>query len=779
MKLLLKKYYFLGFIALSTCLYNCTNIKNDIDPKATIVNPSNNYPTHRALRKALYERKKITIVYGAIDTKTENHYLHILNKTITNHNASNNTFKIIVKSASNITDVDITNNCLLLVGKPSNNPYIKTLSKNLPIDFATNQFSFDNQTFKAKSNTISLYNFPNPKNTSLPISIITGNDDASIINLLKRKIMSSKSRYSFYQSMDFEIYNNDNKVRIGKFDTNWNIDPKINFNFKTDNDTILTTTHYNFINHKANTTDITIETLALHIETTTQRILKFINSSKILKPINYHIYDTAENKALILGNSNQAHYNKKNNSVHTIINKKYTNNYIEQENNLIINQLLNPSKIEALTMGFPIYFTTNWQVKGYKYWAARLFISNNQLTLNELFDNNLIKKESNLVTGCMSGVLVDFLINHFGNNEFINKYQNWQPTKNEIKLLKPYWQKYLNEISKSIKTPNKKKLPNYIKGFNFAHEGYNIYNGYMSKKAAISLHKQAELGANAIAIVPYTFMRKSKNPTLDYLYFAKDAGNENDQSIIHTNYNAKQLKMASLLKPQIWFGNGWPGDLDFDTEAQWIQWFDYYYRWIRHYTLLAEIHDIPMLSLGVEFSIATLNHEKKWLNIIKKLRKLYTGQLTYCANWGKEFETISLWNTLDFIGLNSYYPLSDKNNPTDAELTSNFENVKAKIKTVYNTYQKPVVFTEIGFRSINTPWKEPHSKGDNTIFNDTDQDRMYKIIFKGIENESWCKGILWWKFPSYIEHRGKQNNGFTPNNKKTEQTIKYWFSKLN
>ncbi|HZJ21478.1 MAG TPA: glycoside hydrolase, partial [Pricia sp.] len=95
---------------------------------------------------------------------------------------------------------------------------------------------------------------------------------------------------------------------------------------------------------------------------------------------------------------------------------------------------------------------------------------------------------------------------------------------------------------------------------------------------------------------------------------------------------------------------------------------------------------------------------------------------------------------------------------------------------VYNKFKKPIVFTEIGFRSINGPWKSPHAEGDDS-FNPEHQRLCYEVVFEGIENQPWCGGILWWKFPSYLEYRGEENGAFTPNNKLAEETVREWFMK--
>jgi len=426
-------------------------------------------------------------------------------------------------------------------------------------------------------------------------------------------------------------------------------------------------------------------------------------------------------------------------------------------------------------LGLPIYFTETWQKKGYKYWSARLVESENTLTVRELLDNAFLEMESSLIRDCMAGAFSDFLLTTWGKEIFLEAYPNMVLGDQELKALEVQWQAYLKKLPKLYpkETAAPKKLP-YLKGFNFAHEGYSIYNGYGSQKATESLAKQKSMGSNAMAIVPYTGISDTSTPTP--LHFSDHAGGENDDAVVHAVATARDMGMYTLLKPQIYVGGSWPGGIEMPTDEQWDQFFDYYYRWIRHYAFLAEIHDMDALCIGVEFTKATIGHPDAWREMIRKTRRLYRGQLTYAANWGEEFENIEFWDDLDFIGLNCYYPLSKEDHPTDEAMSERFDMVKAKIENVYERFEKPIVFTEIGFRSIDAPWKNPHAEADGSI-NEEMQARCYEIIFKGIENEPWCQGILWWKFPSYLEYRGENNNAFTPNNKLAEETVRKWFSK--
>ncbi|AXT20228.1 hypothetical protein D7030_03695 [Flavobacteriaceae bacterium AU392] len=755
---------------------------NNSEPQLSALNSkvkNDSLPSRRQLRRNFFEKQELLIVYGAQDENIEKNYKILLEEISKTPQIGRRTTAINYKSIEEITQSDIQNRVLFLLGTPESNSLIKELSVDLPLSFSSTKLIFNQNDYSNKKDIISLMFYPNPKNINLPFSFITGNSEHEVFNFIKNKLtQNSRRRGFFFQNMDYEIFSNDTKVQMGNFDTTWKIDPKVYFDYSTGNDTILKSEYYNFISHQEAISTLGISQLNNDIETSTKAILTFLGKKNISSKINYHIYKTAEDKGLMLGNTEQAHFDINDHSVHTIINDKYANNFIQKENDLIIQHLLGSSKSLTLGRGLPVFFTSKWQREGYEYWVGRLAKSGNTLSLEELFDNELIENESDLVVDCMSAALIDFLIKKLGKDQLLNRYQNWTPSPKEISNLESSWQQYLDIIARNTKVVAKRNFSTtYLKGFNFAHEGYGIYNGYLSRKATDALVKQKEMGANAITIVPYSYIRGSGNIEPTYLSLNKGAGSENDQGVIHSAYEAKKMGMSTLLKPQIFVGGSWPGEMDFETEEQWQAFFSYYYRWIRHYAFLAEIHNIEMLSVGVEFSIATLTHESNWTRMIKNIRGFYSGKLTYSANWGKEFETISLWKDLDFIGINSYYPLSNKNDATDEELKTSFNKVKSKIKSVYNTYKKPIVFTEIGFRSINAPWKQPYSDGDNTIFNEEHQDRAYKVIFEGIENEEWCGGILWWKFPSYLEYRGVENTAFTPNNKRAETTVRKWFAK--
>jgi len=767
--------YVLAFITLSILALGISTLPTTEANDKAAITENDSISNRRQLRRSFFQKREVLIIYGASSETLANKYSTLLEE-LANSPMENSRRNVSVsfKDASTVNQNELRENIVFLVGTPNANPFLKSNTQNIPVEFEENKFRFDTKEYASEDMLVSVGFYPNPQNDTLPISFLSGNDEAKVFDFFKRKV--EEDGRSFYrQNMNYEIHEGPSRIVMGDFGPDWKVEASTNFDYSSGNALVHTSEHYDFVAHQNAISSEDIPSLAKKIEQTFADVLNFIRSDAKLPKFTYHIYNSSEEKGLMTGNTNQAHFDSINNSVHTIINEKYANNFIEKENDLLIHRVLGTSKTKALQLGLPVYFTKQWQREGFKYWSSRLFESGNALSLDELLSNESLEIESPLIADCMSASLVGFLSERWGKETFLQQYANWAPTVKEIREMETEWQKYL--LENAGKNPKKEralpKLP-YQKGFNFAHEGYSIYNGYGGRKATESLAKMKSLGSNAMAIVPYSFIRDKNQPTP--FRFSDNAGSENDQSVFHSTFEAKKLGMTTVLKPQVFAGDSWPGDVEMLNEKDWEAFFDYYHKWIRHYAFLAEIHQMDVLCVGTEFAKATLSHEEDWRKIFRSLRGLYQGQLTYASNWGAEFEKVGFWDELDFIGLNCYYPLSKNDNPDKVELKANFDSVKVKIKKVYTKFKKPIVFTEIGFRSINAPWKSPHAEGDDS-FNPDHQQLCYEVVFEGIANEPWCGGILWWKFPSHLEYRGLENSAFTPNNKKAEETVKKWFLK--
>lgn len=669
---------------------------------------------------------------------------------------------------------------LLLLGTGWSNPAVKELISRLPFRMEGEALQFASRHITGPDIVFSLSFYPNPLASSLPIGIITSLDQASISRFYEHRREEGLPAYS-WAAMGYEVYQGGRRLLMGQFnEKDWAPDGSTEFDFIGAKDTTVSGQYFDFILHQVPATADHTRQLMESCEANAARLAAFCGQAAPARLIPCHLYPSLEQKGLFLNNTQPAQADFRKGAAHLVVNEIFRGQHAGPENALLLRSLIGQPRLEALEWGLALHYTANWQEKGYAYWASRLYQSGNMAPLAEILDNEQLAQGSPLVMGCLAASFVDFLIGHWGREAFLERYAGWQPRPEEMRQLERAWHEQLQQSQPpyTLSLQGKQQPLPYLKGFNFAHEGYAIYNGYGSGLASQSMQQMKGLGANAIAIVPYSFMQDARSPSP--LPFMLRAGSETDEGVARDAAIARQLGIKTVLKPQIWLGGAsWPGDVDMQNETDWKQFFDYYYRWMRHYALLAEMNDMDMLCIGVEFAKATLQREQDWRALIRKLRGLYSGPLTYSANWGSEFENLQFWDALDYIGLNCYYPLSEHAAPADEELSAAFQRVLHLAGRVSRQYGKPLLFTEIGFTSTPTPWITPHKDRDGSPYNGEAQERCYRIVMENLRAETdWCKGILWWKFPTYLSHGGPGNTGFTPNGKPAEAAVREGFGRL-
>ena len=83
-----------------------------------------------------------------------------------------------------------------------------------------------------------------------------------------------------------------------------------------------------------------------------------------------------------------------------------------------------------------------------------------------------------------------------------------------------------------------------------------------------------------------------------------------------------------------------------------------YTQFILLYAMLAQEIDAELFCIGTELEKFIEKRPQYWSNLIKEIKKVYKGKLTYAANWD-EFKRTPFWSDLDYIGIDAYFPVSD------------------------------------------------------------------------------------------------------------------------
>jgi len=174
--------------------------------------------------------------------------------------------------------------------------------------------------------------------------------------------------------------------------------------------------------------------------------------------------------------------------------------------------------------------------------------------------------------------------------------------------------------------------------------------------------------------------------------------------------------------------------------------------------------------VGTELS-GTSQRVTQWRTILKHIRSLYTGPITYAANWGEAFE-INWWNDVDAIGVDAYYPLTDTNQPTLVQLKDAWKPIVTRLGNLSLRWQRPIILTEIGYRSVDGANRFVAVGEESPAIDLQEQADCYQAVFESFQGQIWWRGVYWWNWTPDPVDGGPQNNGFTAHNKPAENILR-------
>ncbi len=301
-------------------------------------------------------------------------------------------------------------------------------------------------------------------------------------------------------------------------------------------------------------------------------------------------------------------------------------------------------------------------------------------------------------------------------------------------------------------------------------------SGYSNDNSVKAMEQMSSLGVNWVAVLVNWYQDKYNSPKV-YPQMDKTS---TDQSLIYAIRKLHELKFKVMLKPHLDIVEGdgkWRGDISFDNAADWQVWFDSYTAFILRYADIAAKENVEMLCIGTELTSAALTQPERWRELIKKVREVYKGQLTYAANWDKEFKEITFWDALDYAGLDPYFPLVTSTNPQVDELKSAWQDWLKSIEEWQKKINKPVLFTEIGYKSSKDAADEPWQHASIGELDLGLQSNLYRALLETFWDKPWFYGAYWWYWGTNPRMGGENNRGFTPQNKPAQDVVKEWYTK--
>jgi hypothetical protein len=287
-------------------------------------------------------------------------------------------------------------------------------------------------------------------------------------------------------------------------------------------------------------------------------------------------------------------------------------------------------------------------------------------------------------------------------------------------------------------------LPPFFKGVTVSCQTWGVE--WQTPAMAKTLDELQSLGANSVAIHPYARISEDGHVRFRTI--------DNDRHITVPLEWARERGMAVMLVPHIaYWGTkfSWRGEIDFTSETEWDRFFSEYETWIVTMARLAESHGAQLFCVGLEFTHAE-KFDARWRQIIASIRKVYHGKLTYGANWN-EYANVRFWDALDFIGVLAYFPLTDRPNPSTAELTAAWSKRCGELEAFSKRNGgKQFVFTEIGYnenaRAAAEPWSFKTGGEHATEIQAACVDAALSLTAK----HSFLAGMFLWKWFPELPH---------------------------
>jgi hypothetical protein len=325
--------------------------------------------------------------------------------------------------------------------------------------------------------------------------------------------------------------------------------------------------------------------------------------------------------------------------------------------------------------------------------------------------------------------------------------------------------------------PTLAQVDNWQKGVSIESNSPTVFGEESFKR---SLDNLAATGANSVAlIIPY-YQSSITSIDLD-----RGWNTPTDEALIEAiKYaHSKGLKVMLKIHPEV-KTNEWRGLINPDDRAGW---FGNYGNILEHYATLGQEQGAESLCLGAEMFKVTSpssnsTNTENWHKLIDRVETKFSGSLTYSAQhtYPREAEEIEFWNRLDFLGFAAYFALApDDPNPSLDTLKAAWDKVnKEAISPLTDKWGKPVLLTEIGYRSMDNTHADPWDWGRDGSSNEAEQARNYEALLSYWSTQPNMAGVYFWKWEPDPNAGGGSDSGYTPQNKQAQQVLTTWFGGL-
>ena len=303
--------------------------------------------------------------------------------------------------------------------------------------------------------------------------------------------------------------------------------------------------------------------------------------------------------------------------------------------------------------------------------------------------------------------------------------------------------------------------------------------GYGSDPFTATLDEARRMGATWVSLTPFGRVWDLSPSGVSPTFEADYEKNKRDVARAITQAHAAGLKV--LLVPHLWVETGgWRAEIDPGTDDGWALWAASYREFILGWAEVAAATETEMFSVGVELrSWVTTHRAPSFSAIVRAVRAVYPGLVTYAANWDDVNRTVIL-GELDVIGINAFYPLADREGASLSDLVSGGRKVRGQIQNLAKSWGKPVMFTEFGYTTREDPAIKPWEWPDHMSHVAVDQyaqAEAYTALLAPLMDEPTFAGFFVWRVYADPHDTSQEAEwGFSPRGKLAELVLRDAFA---
>ncbi|OHA85381.1 MAG: hypothetical protein A2408_00610 [Candidatus Yonathbacteria bacterium RIFOXYC1_FULL_52_10] len=322
------------------------------------------------------------------------------------------------------------------------------------------------------------------------------------------------------------------------------------------------------------------------------------------------------------------------------------------------------------------------------------------------------------------------------------------------------------------------------------HKGASIVarssTDYASESFKASLRDLKATGATHVGLVATYYQTSITSSDI----YRTGTGTPTDASLAEAIRYARSIGLQVTVKVHAEpLTHDWRGRINPNDKAAWFQ---TYGDLLVRIATLAQTNGAENFSIGTEMvTLANKNNGQtdRWVALINRVRGVYSGNVTYEANssypdpndWiSNEKAYVGFWPSVDFISISAYFSLPGDSQNSVASFVSAWDQLNdTHLQPFYNQYNKPIIFSEVGYRSVNGANMKPYESWTDAPYNAELQARLYEALLSYWGTSSYMRGVYLWNWISYPDAGGTGNKDYTPQNKPAEEVMRQWFGTIN